>query len=285
MSTMFGITSWDEDKTSPQFAYMDGGKIEITQTGTINWNDNLTFINNIMPLSQVFGSRNSPSIGIAFPDFPDAHAATYTIMPFPGSAVRASDANGINTYDLAQVVIKYRNNEGSENQTDPTSFLTHEWNSGGEYLPLPKRNLFYAIDGSPVGKDATFAQFIPTIEHNITWPRVESPPFAAIRAAMGTANSAAITFITGDIAFETLLFTGAQLSRDFMSDGTGAWRIQYKFAERNVVALDQDGPGGWNHFYRSKGIAPGGGFYRVKALYTSLPIYPLSDHTLLFQAE
>ena len=76
---------------------------------------------------------------------------------------------------------------------------------------------------------------VPVIEHLLTWHRVVSPPWAAIRNATGMVNAAGFL----GAAAETVLFDGATAKKQFLGiDGTGlatfGWRLTYTFREKTI---------------------------------------------------
>lgn len=170
---------------------------------------------------------------------------------------------------------------------DPAPYLIHRWSAGGQVLSLDNKGLMWddirrrndSGDAQPffvgthagtstaehitskrqrVGVSAAQDQKvnavlqIPHIEHEITWPRVPVPPFTYIKRFVGCVNDREMKFRTGTIPAECLLFTGAKVQETVMSNGETSWELVYTFAERQVTARDQQGPGGWNHFFRSK---------------------------------
>lgn len=141
------------------------------------------------------------------------------------------------------------------NQQDPVTMLTHNISIGGEYIQFTNERKLnwsvitnstipstYANVGTVQNGTANFGFVLPTIEHQITWHRIVSPPFEAIRARLGTVNSDLIEFVTGKILPHTFLLLGAEISRDILSDGTKAWNVSYRFSERRIV--DEPDPDG-----------------------------------------
>ena len=83
-----------------------------------------------------------------------------------------------------------------------------------------------------------------------------------IRNLTGKVNNSLFSFSTGKIPPETLLFLGAELKRDIMSNGVRAWELTYHFSERQVDSelsckvggqvVENSDIGGWNHFWRQE---------------------------------
>lgn len=205
------------------------------------------------------------------------------------------DIDSINTYEWLRVTIDYETMQADTHQgDDPQLLLSHRWAIGGEFLTVDSKGLEWS-DGGSVNEDVKAGIVIPTIEHQITWMRVERPPFDVMRDRIGTVNDALVKFKTGEIYPETLVFLGAELNRDILTSGALAWQVGYHFSERRVKALTindalttaaacaaNDGiwnettskcaipeVGGWNHFYRSESAADPrvegkSGYYRLR---------------------
>ncbi len=158
----------------------------------------------------------------------------------------------------------------SSNTRDPVTMLSHSISIGGEYITLDDQAKIRwgeysggsyteaTTNNEPLkGQEAGFP--IPTMEHSIHWHRVVSPPFQAIYDSVGCLNSVPMQFNVGTFYPQTVLFLGAEISRDVMSDGQRAWSVTYRFSikkldeERVATAsqLNYNGNkyGGWNHFF------------------------------------
>lgn len=142
-----------------------------------------------------------------------------------------------------KVTINYETAQDKEgDEEDPETFLTHTLNAGGQLITYPAQHMEPfdpGTDGWLPEPNIPMSVFVPTIEHTWSWARVQIPPFAAIRAAMGKVNKS--TFL-GSPA-EQLLFLGVSASQDFTFEGEEPWKIDYKFSERNKEGV------GWNHFF------------------------------------
>lgn len=150
---------------------------------------------------------------------------------------------GVANFDKARVTITYssvqieppQDQDEADADGDPVPFLTHSIGIGGEYITFGQENELYwklatQKNGPSLGVDAGFP--IVQLEHQIHWHRVLNPPFEAIRNRTGKINQTAMNFATGTAKPGTMLFLGAELSRDIMSDGTRAWDVTYRFSER-----------------------------------------------------
>jgi len=277
-----------------------GGSFEVIER--IAWADTIARIREIFPLS------TSSSIGLPEVDpFFGTYRASSIRMRAQGAEPKQIGKNigftagvQIPVYDYNVFTITYSSAENtypdsSDSSTnDPVPFLSHSWSAGGEVVTMENTDMQWS--GGAKAKAhaaASNANFIvPTIEHSITWHRVKTPPFEAIRSALGKVNETTMDFDTGvNIWPETLLFLGAELNRDILTDGTRAWQVVYKFSERRVdtgystanihvrdgvglwiignvfytpgygvgPSFEENGLpvstltiGGWNHFFRQK---------------------------------
>lgn len=259
-------------------------------------------------------------------DYPWLIAQALIVEPFASEEEKIAspiqsnlDYASVNAYDALKVTIEYgtfQAGQSEQQNEDPVLLLEHRWTAGGEFLTVPSAGLEWG-DEFDVRPEVDAGFVVPTFEQQITWPRVENPPFAAIRNAIGSVNNADMVFRTGVAAPETSLFLGAEMHRTVLTSGTLAWDVTYRFSEKRVplsgeTAADvkdtiggEDGAddllvGGWNHFFRSEydsdnedsslDIAGKTGFYRMvvrsndSRQTSGANIYRLTDHSLLFQA-
>jgi hypothetical protein len=219
-----------------------GGSFEVVEQ--IPWADTIPRLREIFPLS------TSSAIGLPEIDpFFGIYRASSVKMRAQGQEPKQIGKNigfsagvKIPVYDHNIFTITYSSiensySDGEDRSNDPVPFLSHSWSAGGEVITMENADMTWTGgDKARAHAAASNANFIvPTIEHSITWHRVMSPPFAAIRTAMGKVNENTMDLDTGvNIWPETLLFLGAELSRDFLTDGSRVWQVVYKFSERRV---------------------------------------------------
>lgn len=283
--------AFDEIQESPKFAYGPDGWSAVRR-GYTAWSEIDTFIAELLAPSIDAGGVPLQGAPKSFPTNVNLRVANIEIEPEPTRSPGPDDSEDFETlisYQRAKWTIRYDTQRGSmpntENEAleegDPVPFLSHRWSAGGEFLTLPNTGLEWADEGE-VSEDVNAGILIPTIEHQVTWERVPRPPFDNIKATLGAVNSTRGRFATGVIYIETMLFVGAELERQVMSDGVRAWKVTYRFSERVVRA---DSPpestdasdqivttvggvpsakriGGWNHFWRNDEDNPG--FYRLR---------------------
>ncbi len=255
---------------------------EAERRGIIAWSDIDALIAQVFPSTINAGIVVEQGAGVAYPGNSFLRADSIEFVPHFGeedpttNVDLSQDFDTLTTYTSALATIVYLTQkfaQGEEEQEeDPTTFLRHRWSIGGEFLSLGGDSAIWELDGEQ-SADTEPAVFVPTVEHEITWPRVTSPPFAAIRDRIGKVNDTELNFVTGTIAKETLAFVGAEIQREVLSDGSRAWEVTYRFSERRVVSLDEDadlsgpspGIGGWNHYWRSFDSTDTNvpGFYRL----------------------
>lgn len=258
-------------------------------TGTITIQEQIAWTDLAERLGEIFGptlptgivaSELDPALAIY-------RAQSVEFQSFTDKAVStvngASDEAGITAgggfpvFEFAHLTIQYSANEqqspasqdeaDQDGDGDPVPFLTHSWGIGGDFVTMDNSKMYWSSGDSAQATGIAANKIIPTIEHSINWKRVLNPPFDELRNCLGKVNEKKMTFATGTIYPEGLLFNGAEMSRDIMSDGTRAWDVTYRFSERRVDAAyketffggttvkiyDGEGPqkkfGGWNHFY------------------------------------
>ena len=275
------FNDFDESLGSPKF---DFGRSSATakRTGIINWSNIDALIDELFPPGGLLPA--------AYPTNDLLRVDKVQIEPISDEQKTLTSATNdiatVNTYDLAKVTIDYATGSGGnveepvpggEPNPDPTSLLTHRWSIGGEFITIPSLGFEWKTDSTAVDRDIDMGILIPTIEHQVTWPRVINPPFTALRNTVGRVNSNEGSFSTGLFIPETLLFLGAELQREVLSTGALAWEVSYRFSERRVDAADEGVTGhpdygGWNHFYRSDdpfaNDAPKVGFYKIEGATT-----------------
>lgn len=287
---------------------------EAVRQGVIPWSDIDDFITDVFPPTVNAGIVIEQGAGIAFPGRDYLRADSLEIVPHFGEDDPITGPNTDQDFDtlpeylngLATIIYttqRFSQDEGEQGD-DPVPFLRHRWSIGGRLDPTNDDSSWAEWDlDSGISADNLPSLFIPTIEHEMTWSRVTSPPFATIRDRIGKVNDAEGSFVTGTVAAETLLFVGAELQREILSDGSRAWEVTYRFSERRVPSMDEDptllgsgpGVGGWNHFWRTYGDPSDtnvSGFYKLNIANSpsnALGIafgkyYKLASFTELFQA-
>jgi hypothetical protein len=249
---------WDEQKLTLDISLNEQKALRI---GLVPWEQISTLLADVLPPPITTGTTQNPGAGIAMPEpFTYMRAESVHIEPQVPDKITNSDNtydfDTLNQYENALVTITYSTpkysvagldgTNGQEFNPDPVELLEHRWSIGAEFLTIPPTTaMIFLNSGDPVPEDVPLAKRIPITEMQITWPRVLSPPFAAMRSAIGKTNSSAMTFATGTCAIGTLLFVGAEVGRQVLSDGSRAWQLGYRFSERNVT--DSTGQyQGWN---------------------------------------
>lgn len=256
--------------------------------GWVPWDDLPAFAASIFPPSQIISGVLYQFLGQAYPGWPNLRAtrmtfapcnvgdqidlrapATFPVMDYTGTSIK------LPIFNHARVEITYENVQNQPtNNDDPVPYLMHRWSLGGQTYTFGRggaiwdRLLFKDEDvpvtesdpayrnwiGVPVDSDYQAHFTVALIEHEITWPRVIRPPFTAIRDCYNKVNDDTVTFVTGSIPTECLLFLGGNIQTQILSDGSYAMELIYRFSERRVFAMDQEAPGGWNHFPYQGGV-------------------------------
>jgi hypothetical protein len=262
--------------------------------GSVNMSFNCAWADVDDVLAEIFppGSSTSPAATELDPYLQIYRAASVDITPLgsPPKLLNDIDTDPLDViprFETAHVSITFSNDQSerpadqdeADADGDPVPFLTHTWSAGTEIVESEAIEAKFA-GGGPVKANTPVATVIPMIQHTIDWPRVISPPFNSIRSLLGRVNNSVMTFSTGSILPEMLLFVGTSLRKDYLSNGDKAWSLQYQFSERRVpiefgISVDetyeyakgdyianvplirknysflQTKWGGWNHFYDS----------------------------------
>lgn len=269
-----------------------------TRKGLIAWEQIQNVISTIFPVPIHQGAVQTEGVGIALPGFQYLRADSIHFQPQTPRVTNTDvsyNFDALNTYENAECTITYitpkytlvglEGQNGQAINPDPVKYLEHRWTIGAEFLTVPPTTELTWWNGGvpatadPVSDEVVIGKRIPTIEHQLSWPYVLYPPFAAMRSCIGKTNSAQITFQTGVIAPGTLLFVGAELQRQVLSNGTRAWNVSYRFSEKNIRS-DDGTVQGWNVLWNP-----------VSAVFDSLSNggtintfpYELTDFSGLFQ--
>ena len=198
-----------------------------------------------------------------------------TPLPFPGQANLLPDSISIrpqmpdaplgttsvtlgsvhNEYTNAIVTVGYKTQwfnppSGSPLGSSVTlpngTWVTLEGSLGGEMLTIPGRMFQWTGTAVNLPDDVNPGIFVPSGNFTLTWHRVLLPPWSTMRSLRGKVNSASFL----GAAAETILYTGATYSREFLiNDDGGTWKISYSFAESSKQLVG-GGVGGWNHFWK-----------------------------------
>jgi hypothetical protein len=215
-------------------------------------------------LALLGGSQLGSPPQATYPDQPNLLAIRVRIEPFekkPDDQGTFDDlTSDLNSYSgqFVEVVVDYEVLHGGDSRlpkVQSNTFLTYLMDFGGEYVALPGHTLLWESDATiPVTPDSVPTLRIPITEHHVTWHRVVSPPWDAIRACVGTVNATAFL----GAAAETVLFDGAKAYRQFaglddLLHPQFGWRITYVFREKTIKVMDDDQNQltyGWNYSYR-----------------------------------
>lgn len=239
--------NWDELEVTFDFKPLSS---TATRRGLIAWQRIGIMLAEVFPVPITQGAIQTEGVGVALPGFPWLRADSIHIEPqVPGKVSNTDisyDFSQLNAYENALVTITYitpkfsingvEGNTQNPQNPDPVKLLEHRWSIGAEFLTIPPTTSLSWKDnsGDPISDDVLIGVRIPTIEHQVTWPYVIKPPFAAMRSCIGKTNSVALQLQTGTVAAGCLLFTGAELHRQVMSNGDAAWNVSYRFSEKNI---------------------------------------------------
>ena len=259
----------------PTFNITAQGDIRGLRRGLLPWGELDDFVTLVMPQNVVVGTAMFSFLGASFPGRPFLRVTGIDAKPYVDRTT-AIDFNNDYKHEWWDVTLTY---EFLKNQPvisgDPIPFLVHRWSVGGDVFQADNQGLQWdnrVLKGqtvptsSPPGIVWKYTDILavacqprdlrngpriitPHIEHEITWPRVPKPPFTAMKKLVGKVNESPISFATGIIHTECLLYNGSQVEMTALSNGDRCWNLTHRFSERQVDAEDQNEFGGWNHFY------------------------------------
>lgn len=263
---------------SPTFTYSrTGGSGQ--RVVMLEWADITTFLIELMPSSYLDGTNIVVPPAATFPGQPWLYAKSADVEPWDPDSPDGDNVFPA-TYTKAKITIHYETEQFDQKSSDPRTdgpggsqgstggsqdvFISHKVGVGGEFLSWPAQSLRFDQPSDPtsdategrekkVSEDQMVGVILPLIDHQITWHHVPFPPWAAIRLCVGAVNA----FPFAGSPPETLLFLGADGSREITNEGLRAWELEYKYNEKNMNPFDPLNPQGWNHFLRPDGYSAG----------------------------
>lgn len=252
---------FEELAGSPSLRLADG-KFQGTRKFKVAWSDVVDFVIELVGGYRVVSEVLTYVPPATFPLAPLATVGEVSCEPFPPDrpdGVSIVDlSTGANDYAWALVTAQYRIRfeEANKARADlpdvpEGTLLTYSSDLGLEYEATPGRTFLWSADSSPVADDVHPGIVVPTEEMRLSWQRVPSPPWDAIRDLRGKVNDA--TFLNH--AAGTVLFVGARTSREFQILDPGLFRLDYHFRVREVQSTASAGTRfGWNHRYRQEAV-------------------------------
>jgi hypothetical protein len=295
MPTSPGGITYEELAGSPIVEYTNHG-IVATRRFRVPWDDYVAFSREIGGQYTVVGSTVVATPPVPFPGTNPAVLVDHIrVEPFestrPDGAPLSGLSTGTNRYDNgALVTVHYREmfyEVVSATGKPPNlpsvpaeTFLTYEMNIGAELVVSPA--IGWQWPNSKVFSDNIAPNILrPTAEHLITWHRVPSVPYSAIRNCRGKINSADVFSVPAGC----LLFLGAKLQRDTSRGGnTPVSQVQYTFIERTNW-LSGNTPAGWNYMYNHEPVSGQHWQEPVEVFSPNRKLYQTVDFTTLFNYE
>jgi hypothetical protein len=249
--------SFEELAGSPTVRFRDGS-FSATRRLLVAWDQAIEFLVELYGGWRLVGDELSVSPPSHFPGVPAALVTEVTIEPFPADNPHSHPSitleSSTNAYDQAVLTVAYGitfdidNRSRADLPSVPSgTYLTYRAELALESVVTPGRNWKWVSDSSAVSDDVRPTIVTPAEQFTLTWYRVPSPPWDAIRDLRGKVNSTQfLNFAAG-----TVLFLGAETKRDFQVLDPGMWRLAYRFKVRTVPSTTgSDALYGWNHFYR-----------------------------------
>jgi hypothetical protein len=206
------------------------------------------------------GYQSGGTSPASYPLWANALAMAVRLEPWPScpedQGAFDDVASQLNSYSdqYARITIDYEllyasASRGDLPQPDSGTVLTYRMDCGGEQAIVSGEGLQWVADASlPVPPEVIPVVRVPIAEHHLTWHRVISPPWDAIRNSLGTVNDD--TFLGA--AAETLLLDGVTADKQFLGiddfqQPQFGWRIGYVFREKTIHWGGNTY--GWNYAY------------------------------------
>jgi hypothetical protein len=205
------------------------------------------------------------------------YVSSIEVVPFPEAVPSSGD---MPTFSEAWCTVTYEpltDEQDDETSTPGEPLITRTWGIAGEFLTIPANGYKWEVGDLPVDvEEISASKIIPMIEHSITWNKADAIPWTAIKANIGKVNNATLDNRYWDnVAAQTLLYMGAQVSYTFNSNGDQEYTIEHRFQERLVD--DAGTVRGWNYFFNPTTqdwdrLLDGAGnpVYTTSALFTDL---------------
>lgn len=233
---------------------------QFERTGLITYSDIDTLIAECFPAP--------PSLPGQLPNVSYLYCDSLTCVPF-GDVPATCPTLAFPTYSVGRVTITY-----STLPYNTSDLIQRRYSIGAEFLSMPTSGLRWESEPATSiieSEDVVAQKRISIIEHSMTFNRVASIPWSAIRNNIGKVNDGTYE----GAADQTLLFSGAEISFTVAAEGTVTWTLDYRFQERIVTdetgSTGYDQTFGWNHVYRAETKA----WERVLDA-DGNPLYPLS---------
>lgn len=119
-------------------------------------------------------------------------------------------------------------------------YLRHEVHIGGEFLTIPSKGIRRVEDRKKAKNDIHAGMVVPQIDHRVGLAHVRTPPWAAMRAAVGKVNESPYA---GALT-ERVMFMGCDATWGRSKTGASEWDLTYLFSEKIRS---------WNYFLDDSG--------------------------------
>jgi hypothetical protein len=262
VSPLFGVT-FEELEGSPKILINQQG-VSATRTFKVAWADWQSLAQELIGIWRLLGGATYFVSPISFPGMTNLIVSDVVVEPYqpesPDANPQVSLGAFTNTYKGgAKLTAGYRTRFDQNNNQRPDlpsvprgTYLTYTADLSAELMTVPGRT-FEWVGTSPaefLADDVNPGILLPTGRFTLMWHRVLQPPWTAIRNARGKVNNA--TFLSAPTG--TVLFLGAQVTRQFQFiDDGGFWQIEYSFSE-NLKELTTGAKVGWNYLYKDKKV-------------------------------
>ncbi len=239
--------TFEELEGSPTFNF-DDGKFTGTREFKVDWENWPTFIGELYGVYSLTGGTVTSTSPATFPGVPQAICTDARggpqrgLAPTKSGEITLTNGNAV-TYPHAFITATYKipfQSDGQSRADLPSvpsgTYLDYTSDHGAEYLTLPGRDWEWDGTNDKLPADIAPGIIMPTEEFTLTWSRVTSPPWNAIRDTKGKINGS--TFLNH--AAGKVLFMGARARKSFQLSEQTFWTLHYAFRVRAQE---------WNRFY------------------------------------
>ena len=171
-----------------------------------------------------------------------------------------------NAYDYAVAVVQYETLPYGQDDPDSDQIITYRVSFDAQMYEMKNTGLKWKGTNTPIDNpDFHAAKLVNTIDHELTFHRVVTVPWATLRSLFGKVNNGAFYGAAAD----TLLLGGVEIQQTLSLDGTIASQVTIVFKEKNI---DGNATYGWNHMFD-----PDDGKWKEVETEDDKPLYPSGD--------